>query len=133
MQGNVGRDTKPEMSVRRVLHARGLRYRVDYRPEQSIRSRPDLTFSRARVVVYIDGCFWHGCPVHHTVAATNASYWREKLEANRERDRRSSAAFRDLGWTVLRFWEHEEVSEVADQIERAVRPSATQICQRISS
>jgi DNA mismatch endonuclease (patch repair protein) len=121
MQGNRGRDTKPELAVRRLLHAEGLRYRVDYRLEPSLRTRPDIVFTRARVTVFIDGCFWHGCPQHHTVSSTNAPYWADKVTQNGARDTRNSAALTDLGWTVLRFWEHEDPKHVATVVAEAVR------------
>lgn len=83
MQGNRRRDTRPELAVRRIVHARGLRYRVDVRPIPELTRRADLVFPRVEVAVFIDGYFWHGCPDHHTVAKANASYWAEKVERNR--------------------------------------------------
>ena len=91
------RDTQPELAVRRVVHAAGLRYRVDYPPlPDNRRLRADLVFTRARVAVFVDGCFWHGCPDHRAAAKRNADFWAAKVAGNREN-----------GWTVLRFWEHE--------------------------
>lgn len=121
MRANRRRDTKPELAVRRLVHAMGLRYRVDYAPlSANKRSRADLVFTRAKVAVFIDGCFWHGCPRHHTVASTNAAFWRTKAEGNRVRDERTNTALRDAGWTVLRFWEHQDPHTVADAIREAV-------------
>jgi DNA mismatch endonuclease (patch repair protein) len=122
MRGNRSRDTKPEIAVRRDLHRRGLRFRVDYRLQPPLRTRADIVFTRARVAVFIDGCFWHGCPLHATTPKTNTDYWTPKLERNRARDRETTAALRSHGWTVLRFWEHEESAIVADRVARAVRP-----------
>ncbi|MFJ6096611.1 very short patch repair endonuclease [Williamsia muralis] len=121
MQLQRRRDTKKEWQVRRRLHAAGLRYRVDFRPEASLRCRGDIVFTRSRVVVFIDGCFWHGCPVHATQPRNNAKWWREKLNANIERDRRNSAALRLLGWRVLRFWEHEHPDKVVRCIVEAIQ------------
>lgn len=88
MRANRRRDTKPELAVRRLVHAAGLRYRVDIAPlPDQKRLRADLVFTRARVAVFIDGCFWHGCPEHHTVAKTNAAFWSSKVTGNRERHR----------------------------------------------
>jgi DNA mismatch endonuclease (patch repair protein) len=99
----------------------GLRYRVDRAPlPGNKRSRADLVFTRAKVAVFIDGCFWHGCPQHHTFASTNAAFWRAKAEGNRARDERTNAALRDAGWTVLRFWEHQDPHTVANAIREAV-------------
>jgi DNA mismatch endonuclease (patch repair protein) len=121
MLGNRSRDTKPELAVRRLLHAGGLRYRVDFRPLSSLRSRGDIVFTRRRIAVFIDGCFWHGCPLHATSPKANADYWGPKLARNIERDLETSAALRASGWTVLRFWEHEPPAEVAGAIARVVR------------
>lgn len=111
------RDTKPEIAIRRALFRRGYRYRVDYSPEPSIRSRPDIVFTRVRLLVFVDGCFWHSCPVHSSEPKTNAEWWSEKLRANQQRDRKASTRFRQAGWTVLRVWEHEPVEGVVEQIE----------------
>lgn len=93
----------------------GLRYRVDFpiRPAGGRLIRPDIVFPGRRVAVYVDGCFWHGCPIHGTRAATNRPYWDEKIAANQERDARISAALEADGWTVLRFWEHEDPGDAA--------------------
>src|SRR4051794_16485610 len=106
MQANRGRDTKPEIAVRRAAHAAGLRYRVDHRPLPRINRRADLVFTRAQVAVFVDGCFWHGCPVHHTVAKSNATFWVEKVARTRERDAETDQLLLDAGWTVIRAWEH---------------------------
>lgn len=122
MCANKQRDTKPELAVRKLAHAAGLRYRVDFAPlADQKRLRADLVFTRARVAVFIDGCFWHGCPEHHTVAKTNAEFWASKVSGNRDRDERVSGLLADAGWRVLRFWEHEDPAEVAESIVRAVR------------
>lgn len=120
MQGNRGRDTRPELALRRAAHALGLRYRVSVRPLPGFRRTADLVFPGAQVAVFLDGCFWHGCETHHTVAATNASYWAEKVVRNRERDRETDGALVDAGWAVLRVWEHEDPAEAAVRIRRMV-------------
>ena len=123
MLGNRSRDTQPELLVRRALHARGLRFRVDLRPEPTLRTRADIVFTRRRIAVYIDGCFWHGCPLHGTSPKANADYWTPKLARNVERDREATVALEALGWIVLRFWSHEPVDEVVARI--AARVTAT--------
>jgi DNA mismatch endonuclease (patch repair protein) len=113
MQANKGRDTKPELALRHAVHALGLRYRVAARPLPQIRRTADLVFSRVKVAVFLDGCFWHGCPVHHSVAVTNSAYWAEKARRNRERDAETDRHLIDAGWSVIRVWEHESPVEAA--------------------
>lgn len=99
-----GRNTSPEIMLRRALHALGLRYRVDYRLPVG---RPDVVFSTAKVAVFIDGCQWHGCPEHYVRPRTRTEFWDAKLAENVERDRRQTRELAALGWRALRFWEHE--------------------------
>ena len=115
------RDTTPEIELRRELWRRGLRYRVDRPLDGRRRRRADLTFVGPRVVVFVDGCFWHGCPEHGTSPKANADWWAEKLARNRARDLDTDEYLAEGGWLVLRFWEHEDVLAAADQVERAVR------------
>jgi DNA mismatch endonuclease (patch repair protein) len=125
MRANRRRDTSIELAVRRRLHAAGLRYRVDYAPDRGDRRRrADIVFTRARIAVFLDGCFWHGCPDHYTEPKSNVGYWRPKIARNRERDAETTRRLRDLGWTVLRYWEHEDAEEVAKAIEAMVRGSS---------
>jgi DNA mismatch endonuclease (patch repair protein) len=121
MQGNRSKDTKPELALRRELHARGLRYFKNRRPIQTVRRTADIVFPTRRLAVFIDGCFWHGCPDHHTVARTNADYWSAKVERNRNRDQETDALLAGAGWTVLRIWEHVAITDAADLVEAAVR------------
>lgn len=121
MRRNRGRDTSLELRIRRALHGRGLRYRVDLAPLKGLRSRADIVFTRARVAIYLDGCFWHGCPLHGTIPKSNVAYWVPKLERNRARDREATGALEAAGWTVLRFWEHESERAVVDVIVSRVR------------
>lgn len=119
-QGQI--DTAPELALRRELHRRGLRYRVDARPQvKGVRSRADLLFPSARVAVYVDGCFWHGCPTHGTHPKRNGAWWQEKLDANRLRDQTATDALEAAGFLVIRTWEHEDPIGAADAVERAVR------------
>jgi DNA mismatch endonuclease (patch repair protein) len=121
MQGNKSRDTKPEIAVRCAVHAMGMRYRVAARPLVDVRRTADLVFRRARVAVFVDGCFWHGCPSHHTSPKTNTGYWTRKIEGNNARDRDTTALLKTAGWTVLRFWSHEEPQSVATRIVEVIR------------
>lgn len=116
MQGNRSRDTKPELLVRRTLHASGLRYRTDARPVASLRCRADIVFTRAMIAVFIDGCFWHGCPEHYREPQRNSEYWVPKIQGNRERDTRSTSALEGSGWLVLRYWEHQSHESIAQDI-----------------
>jgi DNA mismatch endonuclease, patch repair protein len=115
------RDTAPELALRSELHRRGLRFRVDRVPMRGMRSRADLVFGPARVAVYVDGCFWHSCPEHGTMPKANAEFWGRKLARNRERDAATNQLLGELGWAVLRFWEHEDHVAAADSVEHVVR------------
>lgn len=121
MQAIRGRDTTPELLLRRELHRRGLRYRVNVPVRGMPRRSVDITWAGRRVAVYIDGCFWHGCPEHSAPPRVNPEYWGPKIENNRRRDRETQKYLEEQGWTVLRFWEHEPVAQVADTIERVLR------------
>jgi DNA mismatch endonuclease (patch repair protein) len=122
LMARVGRrDTKPELELRRILHARGLRFRVDRAVLADRRRRADVVFGPAKVAVFIDGCFWHGCPQHATWPKANEAYWREKIETNRLRDRDTDERLRALGWEVVRIWEHEDPAVAADRLEKIVR------------
>jgi DNA mismatch endonuclease (patch repair protein) len=120
MQGNKGRDTKPELRVRRLVHALGLRYQVNARPEPELRRTADLLFRREKVAIMIDGCYWHGCPMHFSAPKSNSRFWLDKIERNRVRDRDTTKRFEQTGWLVLRFWEHETPSLAAEEISRTV-------------
>ncbi|WP_405440363.1 very short patch repair endonuclease [Streptomyces avidinii] len=116
MSRQASRDTTQELAVRRLLHASGLRYRVNF-PVPGIRRRTiDIAFTRAKIAVFLDGCFWHGCPAHATQPKANAEWWRAKLDKNMSRDRETTAHLEATGWTVLRFWEHQTPEEVARSI-----------------
>ncbi len=121
MQANRSRDTRPELAVRSAVHARGLRYRVAVRPVWGVRRSADLVFTRARVAVFLDGCFWHGCPEHFQMPATNPDYWGPKIAANAARDAETDALLAAEGWTVVRLWEHTLAVEAATRIEVLVR------------
>lgn len=120
MERQRRRDTAPEMALRRELHRRGLRFRVDRRPEPAVRRRADLVFTRARVAVLVDGCFWHACSEHGTWPVSNADWWRKKLERTVARDRETDRLLAHAGWTVVRVWEHEDADEAADRVQKAV-------------
>jgi len=113
MQANRRRDTQPELALRSELFRLGLRYRVDARPIRTVRCTADLVFPRARVAVFVDGCFWHRCPRHGEQPVANADYWSEKIGSNVERDRMVDATLGAAGWTVVRVWEHEDMADAA--------------------
>ncbi len=121
MQANRRRDTRPEMAVRRLVHASGLRYRVDAKPLPELNRRADLVFRRAKVAVFVDGCYWHGCPEHGTTSRTNPEYWAQKIRRNKERDAETDELLDKEGWDVIRVWEHECPEDVAGRIVRNVR------------
>jgi DNA mismatch endonuclease, patch repair protein len=121
MQSNKSRDTRPELALRSAVHALGLRYRVSTKPLVGLRRTADLVFTRAKVAVFLDGCFWHGCPAHHTVAKANAGFWAEKVRGNRARDRDTDERLTAAGWVSVRIWEHEDPVEAAQRVAAAVR------------
>ncbi|WP_146243123.1 very short patch repair endonuclease [Curtobacterium sp. MCPF17_031] len=114
------RDTAPELALRRALHARGRRFFVDRRISSRTRARADLVFPRARVAVFVDGCFWHWCEEHAHLPKANAELWRAKLLANRRRDASHDAVLRSEGWVVIRIWEHDGVEAAVDLVEAAL-------------
>ena len=120
MKSQRRRDTKAELSLRSELWRRGLRYRVDVKVVGR-RRRVDIAFTRAKVAVFVDGCFWHRCPEHGSLPKANRAWWTEKLEANERRDRDADTELVAAGWLVIRVWEHEDPIAAADCIEAAVR------------
>jgi len=116
MRRQARRDTKPEMALRQELHRMGLRYRVDHVVIPGVRRRADVAFTRARLAVFVDGCFWHGCPRHGTRPKANAEWWGNKLEANVARDRDTDNRLAAAGWRVVRLWEHEDMLASASRI-----------------
>ncbi|MCU1355157.1 MAG: mismatch repair protein Vsr [Acidimicrobiales bacterium] len=110
-------DTKPEVQLRSLLHRRGLRFRKDLLIRaEGVRVRPDIVFTRRRLAVFLDGCFWHGCPEHQHIPKSNRDYWVPKLEANIRRDDRVSAALVEAGWRVVRIWEHVPAEAAAQMV-----------------
>lgn len=120
MQATRHKDTRPELELRRVLHARGLRYRTEIALPFLPRRRIDIVFPKAKLAVLVHGCFWHSCPEHGTVAKANSQYWTDKLAANRERDQDTERKLARAGWTLLTCWEHEQAAAAADRVARAL-------------
>lgn len=121
MLANRGRDTRPEMALRSILHARGLRYRVNQPLPFDRRRRADLTFTRARLYVFVDGCFWHGCPQHFIEPKTRTEFWLSKIGRNRVRDLETRRELEATGAVVLRIWEHVDSMTAADAVENTYR------------
>lgn len=115
-----GRETNPEMELRRALWQLGLRYRTHAR----LPGRPDIAFLGLRIAIFVDGCFWHSCPIHGVMPKTNRNFWQRKLRGNRRRDLKNEVALKSLGWDCLRFWEHE--------IEHSLRKCSTAIARRVA-
>ena len=120
MSKQRSRDTEAEMLLRKHLHALGLRYRVHRRPLAKVRREVDVLFSRARVAVFVDGCFWHGCPKHASWPHRNSEFWRTKIEKNRARDLDTDRRLREAGWLSVRVWEHEDPAVAAARIHATV-------------
>ncbi|MFJ5639282.1 very short patch repair endonuclease [Streptomyces sp. NPDC093223] len=116
MSRQGSRDTAPEIAVRKILHSAGLRYRVNVPVPGMPRRTIDIVFSKAKIAIFLDGCFWHGCPEHATQPKANATWWRTKLDKNIARDAETTEHLTDEGWKVLRFWEHESPVDVAHRI-----------------
>lgn len=128
MSRQARRDTGPEVALRRELHRRGLRFRTEFPVPGMPRRRIDVAFTRAQIAIFVDGCFWHGCPEHKGKPASNSEWWAAKLAGNAARDHETDAHLRSLGWTVLRIWEHVPLADAADavaaawSISRAAKP-----------
>ena len=124
MQRQGRKNTTPELRIRRILHGRGLRFNVDAKPEPDLRRSADLVFRKAKVAVFVDGCFWHGCPDHARATKSNTLWWAEKIEKNRQRDAETVDLLERAGWLVVRVWEHQSPEEAANLIETTVRSRA---------
>jgi DNA mismatch endonuclease (patch repair protein) len=116
MQRTVGRNNPFERSVRSLLHASGIRYRVHYSLPVLKRCNCDLALPSLKIAIFLDGCFWHGCPIHPPVVKKNAEFWIQKIDSNRKRDAQVTDSLISGGWTVLRYWEHERVEDIAHSI-----------------
>lgn len=124
MQANVGRETSPEKALRSALHAAGLRFRKDYAPAPNYPCKADVVFADQRGCIFVDGCFYHGCPEHFKVPDSNADWWREKIADNQARDRRQTEWLEQQDWTVLRVWEHEienDIMAIVEHVSMLVR------------
>ena len=124
-RANHARDTGPELALRSELHRLGLRFRIHRRPVPGVRATADIVFGPARVAVFVDGCFWHRCPIHATAPKANGEWWAEKLEANVARDRHTDELLEQAGWLVMRVWEHESPALAAAAILRVVTERRT--------
>lgn len=116
MKAAKPRDTAPEKALRSALHKRGLRFRIDERPIKDLNRKADIVFRSAQVAVFVDGCFWHGCPIHGTRAKANAEFWSCKIEQNQKRDIDTTRQLEAAGWRVIRVWEHEDPEKASQKI-----------------
>lgn len=116
MSGLARQDTAPELALRRALHALGLRYRIQVRVPGNNRRRIDIAFTRAKVAVFVDGCYWHGCPEHGTRPKANREWWDWKIQRNRDRDADTNRLLDEQGWAVIRVWEHEHSVAAAERV-----------------
>lgn len=117
-----GKNTSPEVLLRKALWAAGLRYRI----HMKLPGRPDIVFTQVKVAVFIDGCFWHRCPTHGVMPKSNAEFWKAKLNGNVKRDRKNEKQLQRLGWQVMRFWEHQ----VEDSIESVAKEIKSRVSKR---
>ncbi|MGZ5026320.1 MAG: very short patch repair endonuclease [Methylobacter sp.] len=126
MSNIKGKNTQPELQLRKALWAKGLRYRV----HAALIGRPDIVFPKQRLAIFVDGCFWHGCPIHGTKPVTHADFWENKIKGNLERDRRVTSQLTELGWIVIRIWAHEIkecLDKVTNNIIKLLRTSDTKV------
>lgn len=114
------KDTATELRLRRTLHARGLRYRLHVPLLKKPRRVADIVFRRRKLAIFVDGCFWHGCPQHGTSSKSNAEFWRDKIETNKKRGLDTNKRLTEAGWRVLRVWEHEDAEDAANRIMEAL-------------
>lgn len=127
MQANRRRDTGPERRLRQALFARGMRFRVDYKVTGATRAvRVDIAFTRRKLAIFVDGCFWHSCPKHGNRPRSSSDYWAAKLDGNRVRDSEVDANLGSLGWVVIRVWEHEVSTSVAERIQELLHSSGAE-------
>lgn len=127
MSRQARKDTQPELDLRRILHAAGLRYRVGLAVPGLRRRTMDIAFTRLRLAVFVDGCFWHGCPSHGTAPKANSEWWAEKIARNRARDVETTEHLAELGWAVLRIWEHETATDGAELVLEALQERGGQV------
>ena len=120
MQTVKSKNTAPEMTLRSLIYDKGFRYRIDARPLRELNRRADIVFRTVKVAVYVDGCFWHGCPIHGTQAKANAEFWSFKIKQNQERDIDTIKHLRKAGWKVIRVWEHEDPVKASEKICRVI-------------
>lgn len=121
MMANKGRDTGPELALRSLLHRAGFRFRVDHPLPFDRRRRADIVFTRVGLYVFVDGCFWHGCPEHFVLPKTRTDFWRDKIDGNHQRDRDTDSRMAALGLASLRIWEHVSPIEAADLVVHRYR------------
>lgn len=120
MKAAKPRDTAPEKALRSALHKKGLRFRVDQKPIRELNRKADIVFRSTKVAVFVDGCFWHGCPIHGTQSKANAEFWRNKIKQNQLRDVDTNEKLEKAGWKVIRVWEHENPEKAAEKILKIV-------------
>ncbi|MFJ5993603.1 very short patch repair endonuclease [Streptomyces sp. NPDC092370] len=130
MSRQRSRDTDVEMALRRALHAAGMRYRVHRKPLKGVRREADILFGPSKVAVFVDGCFWHGCPEHATWPKRNSEFWRTKIEGNQRRDQDTDERLAAAGWLALRVWEHEDPIEAALRVRDVVKERQATIRRR---
>ena len=125
MKAAKPKDTAPEKALRSELYKLGLHYRIDVRPVKELNRRADIVFRSAKVAVFVDGCFWHGCSKHGTQAKANAEFWRNKIERNKERDEETNRLLKKAGWKVVRVWEHQNMKNAALKIKKIINKRAS--------
>ncbi|MFI1563881.1 very short patch repair endonuclease [Streptomyces sp. NPDC020490] len=131
MRSNRGRDTGPERRLRSLLHREGLRFRVSARPVPTLHRTADVLFTKHKVAVFVDGCYWHGCPTHGSVPATNRDFWVAKIEGNKSRDKETDRLLVEHGWFVVRVWEHTPVEHAVTLVRLGLEESKAHRAARV--
>ena len=129
MAATRGTNNLVDRLIRSALHHRGLRFRIQRRLIPGSMRTVDIVFPRARLAVFVDGCFWHDCPIHGSRPKSNADWWRRKILQNLERDQDTNERLRELGWRVIRIWEHEDPVKAAARIAGAYQESLVGRCE----
>ncbi|MET9154593.1 very short patch repair endonuclease [Streptomyces griseoflavus] len=131
MRSNRARDTKPELRLRSLLHREGLRFRVNARPVATLRRTADVLFTKDKVAVFVDGCYWHGCPAHRSIPSTNRDFWVSKIEGNKSRDRETNSLLVEHGWFVVRVWEHTPTDDAVTLVRLGLEESKAARAARV--
>lgn len=121
MEAAKPKNTLPEIKLQTALAELGINFETDVKPIEDLHRRADVLIREGKIAIFVDGCFWHGCPIHGTQAKANAEFWADKIKRNQERDLDTNEHLEAAGWTVIRIWEHEDPNDAAKQIADIIK------------